>query len=532
MCAHKNCFVPGSRFKYTTQAAISRNCSSEREDSGYTELQRDSIWSGFKGGRIVQRTDSEMEEWGDHPREFCGVFGIFGDPDAAEKTYLGLYALQHRGQESAGIAASDGKRISLHRGMGLVWSVFRDSDIISGLRGTSAIGHNRYSTTGSSDLMNAQPILIRSRGEQIAACHNGNLVNSLELHTVLEEKGAIFQTTADSEIALHLIARSKGKSIEEKVEDSLSQLEGAYCFIFLTASKMIAARDPRGFRPLCVGKMGDSFVIASESCAFDIIGAEYIRSVEPGEILVIDKNGISSRFLKGNFVQSSCVFEYIYFSRPDSIIFGEKVDKTRRMLGKKLAQEAPCDADIVIAIPDSANTAALGYAQESGLRFEIGLIRNHYVGRTFIEPQQREREIDVKVKFNPVTGVLKGKRVVVVEDSIVRGTTLKQLIRLIRKAGAVKVHVRVSSPPVISPCFYGIDMSSRGELIASSCCVEDTCRYIEADSLAYISVEGMLNAVPGGDLQCTACFTGEYPTEIPHHFSKDLFAAGGEPAEK
>lgn len=527
-----NCFLSDNSFWRIQQATIFCCCSNESEDSGYTEVRRDSILIDFEGRRIVGHTGSATKEWGDRPREFCGVFGIFGDPDAAEKTYLGLYALQHRGQESAGIAASDGKRISLHRGMGLVWSVFQDSGIISGLRGTSAIGHNRYSTTGSSDLMNAQPILIRSRGEQIAACHNGNLVNSLELHTLLEEKGAIFQTTADSEIALHLIARSKGETVADKVEDSLSHLEGAYCFIFLTPTQMIAARDPRGFRPLCVGKMGNAFVVASESCAFDIIGAEYIRSVEPGEILVIDKNGISSRFLKDGPVQSSCVFEYIYFSRPDSIIFGEKVDKIRRMLGKKLAQEAPCDADIVIAIPDSANTAALGYAQASGLRFEIGLIRNHYVGRTFIEPQQKEREMDVKVKFNPVTGVLKGKRVVVVEDSIVRGTTLKQLIRLIRNAGAVKVHVRVSSPPVISPCFYGIDMSSRGELIASSCCVEDTCRYIEADSLAYISVEGMLSAVPRGDLQCTACFTGEYPTKVPHHFSKDLFSDGCGTAEK
>ena len=473
----------------------------------------------------MQCDGSIIEELEDHPREFCGVFGIFGDPDAAEKTYLGLYALQHRGQESAGIAASDGKQISLHRGMGLVWSVFQDPNIMPTLRGASAIGHNRYSTTGSSDLMNAQPILIRSRGEQIAAAHNGNLVNSRELHTMLEEQGAIFQTTSDSEIALHLIARSKKATIEEKIEDALSQLEGAYCFIFLTNSKLIAVRDPRGFRPLCIGKLENAFVVASESCACDIIGAEYIRSVEPGEIVVIDESGISSRFLKTKPKQSSCVFEYIYFSRPDSIIFGEKVDKARRMLGKKLAQESPCEADIVIPIPDSANTAALGYAQESGLRFEIGLIRNHYVGRTFIAPHQKARDMDVKVKFNPVTGVLKGKRVVVIEDSIVRGTTLKQLIHLIRSAGAVKVHVRVSSPPIISPCFYGIDISSRGELIASSHCVEETCRYLEADSLAYLSVEGMLSAVPEGDLQCTACFTGEYPTEVPQNFSKDLFSA-------
>ncbi|HPQ43349.1 MAG TPA: amidophosphoribosyltransferase [Syntrophales bacterium] len=464
------------------------------------------------------------EECEDHPHEFCGVFGIFGDPGAAEKTYLGLYALQHRGQESAGIAASDGNEISLHRGMGLVWSVFQNPNIMPTLRGSSAIGHNRYSTTGSSDLRNAQPLLIRSRGEQIAAAHNGNIVNSRELHTMLEEQGAIFQTTSDSEIALHLFARSHKATIEEKIEDSLSQLEGAYSFTFLTNSKLIAVRDPRGFRPLCIGKDGNAFVVASESCALDIIGAEYIRSVEPGEIIVIDKNGLSSHFLPAKPKLSSCVFEYIYFSRPDSIIFGEKVDKARRMLGKKLAEESPCDADIVIPIPDSANTAALGYAQESGLRFEIGLIRNHYVGRTFIAPHQKTRNTDVKVKFNPVTGVLKGKRVVVIEDSIVRGTTLKQLIRLIRSAGALEVHIRVSSPPIICPCFYGIDISSRGELIASSHCVEETCRYLEADSLAYLSVEGMLSAVPRGELQCTACFTGDYPTEIPQDFNKELFA--------
>ena len=466
-----------------------------------------------------------IKESDDCPREFCGLFGIFGDRKAAEKTYLGLYALQHRGQESTGIAATDGREISLHRGMGLVWSVFQNPDIMPRLTGTSAIGHNRYSTTGSSDLMNAQPILIRSRGSQIAAAHNGNLVNSSELRNILEEKGAIFQTTSDSEIILHLIARSKKTSIEEKIEDSLSHLVGAYCFVFLTPSKLIAVRDPHGFRPLCIGKTGDAVVVASESCACDIISADYIRSIEPGEIVVIDEGGVSSRFLPQKDPKSFCVFEYIYFSRPDSIIFGEKVDKVRRLLGRKLAEEAPCEADIVIAIPDSANTAALGYSQASGLRFEIGLIRNHYVGRTFIAPHQKERDLDVRVKFNPVTGVLKGKRVIVVEDSIVRGTTLKQLIRLIRSAGASEVHVRVSSPPITFPCFYGIDISSRGELIASSHCVEETCRHIEADSLAYLSVEGMLSVVPGGNLQCTACFTGNYPTKVPENFNKEIFAA-------
>ena len=460
----------------------------------------------------------------DHPREFCGVFGIFGDPKPAEKTYLGLYALQHRGQESAGIAASNGQRIVLHKDMGLVWSVFSDPDVMPKLVGTSAIGHNRYSTTGSSGLINAQPLLIQFKSGQIAGAHNGNLVNAADLRRSMEELGSIFQTTSDSEIVLHLIARSKKDLIEEMIIDSLVQLEGAYCFVFLTPSKLIAARDPHGFRPLCLGKAGDAVVVASESCALDIIGAEYIRSVEPGEVIVIDSEGITSRKLPPALNSAFCIFEYIYFSRPDSIIFGEKVDKARRQLGKKLAEEAPADADIVIAIPDSANTAALGYAQASGLRFEIGLIRNHYVGRSFIAPHQRERDLDVKVKFNPVTGVLRGKRVVVIEDSIVRGTTLKQLIRLIRHAGAAEVHVRVSSPPVISPCFYGIDISNRGELIASSQSVEDIRQHIGSDSLAYLSVEGMLSAVPEGSLHCTACFTGNYPTAIPVNFNKEQFS--------
>ena len=456
-------------------------------------------------------------------KEFCGVFGIFGDEHAAEKTYLGLYALQHRGQESAGIAASDGSDISLHKGTGLVWSVFAEPDIMPRLRGAAAIGHNRYSTTGASELLNAQPILIRYKGRQIAAAHNGNLVNVLELRNKLEDRGSIFQTTSDSEIVLHLIARSRSDTIEGAIVESLEQLEGAYCFVFLTPDKLIAARDPRGFRPLCLGKKGDTHIVASESCALDIIGADYIRTVEPGEVIMITDGGMTSRMLSKTAVKSSCVFEYIYFSRPDSIIFDEKVDKIRRKLGKKLADESPCDADIVIAVPDSANTAALGYAHRSNIRFEIGLIRNHYVGRTFIVPHQKERDLDVRVKFNPVTGVLKGKRVVLVEDSIVRGTTLKQLVRLVRSAGASEVHVRVSSPPIIAPCFYGIDISNRKQLIASSSSVEEIGRHIEADSLSYLSVEGMLSVVPDGDRQCTACFTEDYPTDIPVNFQKGRF---------
>lgn len=462
----------------------------------------------------------------DHPRDFCGVFGIFGDNRAAEKTYLGLYALQHRGQESAGIAASDGKRISLHKGMGLVWSVFSDPRVMPQLTGASAIGHNRYSTTGSSKLENAQPMLIQFKNGQVAAAHNGNLVNASELRKLMEDKGSIFQTTSDSEIVLHLMARSKKRSIEDIIMESLAQVDGAYSFVFLTPSKLIGARDPYGFRPLCLGKLDNATIVASESCALDIVGAEYLRCIDPGEVVIIDGEGTKSISLPAVQRKASCIFEYIYFSRPDSVIFSEKVDKVRRQLGKKLAEEAPCDADIIIAVPDSANTAALGYAQASNLRFEIGLIRNHYVGRTFIAPHQDKRDLDVRVKFNPVTGILRGKKVVVMEDSIVRGTTMKQLIHLIRSAGAAEVHVRVSSPPVRFPCFYGIDIATNKELIASSHSVEEICKYIEADSLAYLSVEGMLNAVNKNNSYCTACFTGDYPTAIPADFDKEQFSIG------
>ncbi|MDO9516030.1 MAG: amidophosphoribosyltransferase [Syntrophales bacterium] len=472
---------------------------------------------------IVPQTEYDP----DRLRDACGVFGIFGDPEAAQKTYLGLYALQHRGQESAGIAASDGKKISLHKGMGLVRTVFSHPDIMTGLPGASALGHNRYSTTGGSGLINAQPILIQFKKGQIAAAHNGNMINAMELRERMEGAGSIFQTTSDSEVALHLIARSEKNTIEEMVVDALGQLEGAYCFLFLTPSKLIAARDSYGFRPLCIGTLGDVTVVASESCALDIIGAKYVRSVEPGEVISIDAKGMTSSRLPEAPRKAECIFEYIYFSRPDSIIFGNKVDKFRRRLGKKLAEESPCDADLVMSVPDSANTAALGYAQRSGIRFEIGLIRNHYIGRTFIDPYQDKRVRDVRIKFNPVTGVLEGKRVVVVDDSIVRGTTMKQLVRLIRAGGAAEVHVRVASPPVKCPCFYGIDIPSNKELIGSTHSIEETRSYIEADSLAYLSVQEMLGSVPDGTRQCTACFTGDYPTAVPEGFTKEQFSIKG-----
>ena len=478
----------------------------------------------FKGkDRIVPQTKCDP----DRLRDACGVFGIFDDPEAAKKTYLGLYALQHRGQESAGIASSDGERLSLHKGMGLVRTVFSHPDIMAGLPGTSALGHNRYSTTGGSGMINAQPILIQFKKGQIAAAHNGNMINALELRQRMEGSGSIFQTTSDSEVALHLIARSRKDTIDDMVMDALGQLEGAYCFLFLTPSELIAARDPYGFRPLCLGTLGDATVVASESCGLDIIGARYVRSVEPGEIIFIDAQGMTSRRLPDAPRKAFCIFEYIYFSRPDSIIFGEKVDKFRRKLGKKLAEESPCDADIVMSVPDSANTAALGYAQQSGIRFEIGLIRNHYIGRTFIDPYQDKRDRDVRIKFNPVPGVLEGKRVVVVDDSIVRGTTMRRLVRLIREGGATEVHVRVASPPVRYPCFYGIDIPSTKELIGSTHSVGETREYIEADSLAYLSVPKMLASVPDGTIQCTACFTGDYPTAVPEGFSKEQFSVEG-----
>ncbi|MFY9399044.1 MAG: amidophosphoribosyltransferase [Desulfomonilia bacterium] len=454
-------------------------------------------------------------EHDDHPHEECGVFGIYGDPQAAEKTYLGLYALQHRGQESAGIASSNGREIRLKKGTGLVWSVFSDPNAMPALKGTAAIGHNRYSTRGASDLTNAQPISIECKAGRIAMAHNGTIANARELRRELSLEGSIFQTTSDSEIILHHIARSKEKTFLGMFKDALSRLVGAYCFVVLTPERMIAVRDPYGFRPLSLGLSDGAYVVASETCAFDIIGAQYIRSVEPGEILVFDAGGMSSHRLDPAPAVSQCIFEHIYFARPDSLVFGEKVDKVRRRLGKQLALESPCEADIVISVPDSGNTAALGFSQASGVKYEIGLIRNHYVGRTFIAPHQDKRNLDVRVKLNPVQGVIEDKRVVLVDDSIVRGTTMRQIVKLLRSKGASEVHVRISSPPVMNPCFYGIDISARGELIACNQNIEEIRCYLGADSLAYLSHEGLLKTVDHPERYCEACFTGEYPTEVP-----------------
>jgi len=447
----------------------------------------------------------------------CGVFGIFDNKKAAQLTYFGLYALQHRGQESAGIVTSNNGHINLHKGMGQVSDVFSNPRTMSKLAGDSAIGHTRYSTTGASSLINIQPFVITNRLQKLAIAHNGNLTNSFELHQKLDSKGSIFQTTSDTEIILHLAAVSKKKTRFERVCDALSKIRGAFSLVFLTEDSVIAARDPFGFRPLSLGKYNDSFVVASETCAFDIIGAKYLREIEPGEVLEITKKGLHSTFPLKKTKHAFCIFEYIYFSRPDSKVFGENVDKVRRRLGRLLAREHPVEADIVIGIPDSANTATLGYSEESGIRFEIGLIRNHYVGRTFIDPHQKIRDLDVKVKFNPVRGVLKDRRVIVVDDSIVRGTTSKKLVKIIRDAGAKEIHFRISSPPITSPCFFGIDMPTKQELIGANMTVSEIEKYIGVDSLRYLSLPGMLKMPSLPDTTfCSGCFSGKYPIRVPN----------------
>ena len=445
----------------------------------------------------------------------CGVFGIHGARKAAELTYFGLYALQHRGQESAGIVTSYQGRLEMFKGIGHVSDVFSDRSIFDKLKGTIAIGHNRYSTTGANSITNIQPFVITNQDRMLAVAHNGNLTNSLTLKQRLESSGSIFQTTSDTEVILHLIAKSKASDNFGKICDAVKKLQGAWCYIFCDEENIYAARDPRGFRPLVLGRLNGHWIVASETCAFDIIGARYERDIEPGEVLEISKKGIRSEFPGRKNGRSFCIFEYIYFSRPDSMIFGENVDKVRRRLGRLLAREHPTEADIVIGIPDSANTAALGYAEQSGIKFEIGLIRNHYVGRSFIDPEQKIRDLDVKVKFNAVKGVINGRRVVLVDDSIVRGTTSKKLVQMVRQAGAKEIHFRVSSPPIIAPCFFGIDMPSREQFIANQKTIEEIRKYLKVESLGYLSVEGMLSmpSLPDADF-CVGCFTGRYPINI------------------
>ena len=448
-------------------------------------------------------------------KDECGVFGIAGHPDAANLTYLGLYALQHRGQESAGIASSDGKRVSLSRAMGYVADCF-DEEKLNELSGSLAIGHVRYSTAGESNLVNAQPILIDCSHGEISLCHNGNIVNATELRQQLVREGSIFQTSSDTEVILHLYARSQAVTAEDAIIESVSQIRGAFSIVMLTKDKLIAVRDPHGFRPLAVGRLGDATVVCSETCALDLIGATYIRDVEPGEVLVISKSGMRSYKPFAEASPAHCIFEHVYFARPDSYVFGQSVNEVRTELGRELAREAAVDADVVVPIPDSGVCAALGYAEESGVPFKMGLIRNHYVGRTFINPQQAIRHFKVKVKLNPVKSILEGKRVLLIDDSIIRGTTSQKIVRMIRAAGASEVHMRISCPPTISPCYYGIDTPRRSELIGSSKSVEDIREFLNADSLSYLSLEGMLSSVGlRARSYCTSCFTGKYPVEFP-----------------
>ncbi len=456
----------------------------------------------------------------DRPREECGIFGIFDHPEASHYTYLGLYALQHRGQESAGIITCEEGEPKSHRGMGLVADVFHEPTL-EALSGNSAVGHVRYSSTGSSLLKNAQPFLAQRHGSFMAIAHNGNLVNALELKDSLESKGSIFQSTMDSEVFVHLIARSKKAGYLDKAIHALSQVKGAYSIVILTEDGLIGARDPHGFRPLCLGKRNGSFVLASETCALDIVQAQYINDIAPGEVVWIDKNGLHSEMPFPRVRPSFCIFEYIYFARPDSNIFGENVYLIRKKLGARLAEESPADVDFVMPIPDSGNYAALGFADRLGLPFEMGMIRNHYVGRTFIQPSQSVRDLGVKIKLNPVRDLLRGKRVLVVEDSIVRGTTSRTRIRALREAGAKEIHMRVSCPPHRYPCHYGIDFPTREELIGSSRSVEDIRKFIGLDSLAYLSVEGMVGAMPQpSDSFCLACFNGKYPVSFSSHTTK------------
>ena len=448
--------------------------------------------------------------------------GVFGHPHAAELTYLGLFALQHRGQESAGIVSSDGKSLFDVRGMGLVAEVFADHSKFRELAGNCAIGHVRYSTAGGSTAANVQPLVMRTKDGLLAAAHNGNLVNARELRTRLESEGAIFQTDSDTELFVHLISRSQEASLAGRVAEALRQVRGAFSLLFLSKDEMVVARDPHGFRPLCLGGKGDAVVAASETCAFDLTDASFVRDVQAGEIITVSARGMES-FTYAPPSLHMCVFELIYFARPDSHVFGGSVDQKRRKLGKILAQEAPADADKVISVPDSSNTSALGYSRASGIKFDIGLIRNHYIGRTFINPSPFMRSFNTRVKYNPVTGVLKDKRVVVVEDSIVRGTTLKKLAGLLRKAGVKEIHIRVASPPIRFPCFYGMDFPTRREPIAAWNTPEQIREYLGVDSLHYLSVEGMLAATyddPGR--YCTACFTGNYPVPLSEEESRSL----------
>lgn len=463
----------------------------------------------------------------DKPKEECAIYGIYNSKEAANFTYLGLYSMQHRGQESSGIVTTDGSHLYRYANMGLVANIFTQPKIKE-LIGDSAIGHNRYSTTGASFLRNAQPIRVESHLGPVALAHNGNLVNSWDIRNRLERDGSIFQTTIDSEVIVHLMAKSHKTDLLEALCDSLAQVRGAYSLLVLTPRYLVAVRDPNGFRPLVMGKRSDgAIVFASETCAFDITDTEYVRDVEPGEMVVIDHTGMRSLYPFPKAKPSLCIFEYIYFARPDSYIFEESVYKVRKSLGRQLARVMPIEADVIIPVPDSANIAALGYSEESGIPYQSGLIRSHYIGRTFIEPDQKIRDFGAKIKYNVVKEVVNGKRVVIIDDSVMRGTTSRKIIKMIRNAGAKEIHFRVSAPPTVAPCYYGIDIPTHKELIASTHTIEEIQKYLRVDSLAYLTLDTMHKAVEGhkGGGFCDACFTSNYPVEFQDHAGnqKSLF---------
>ncbi|HEX8097203.1 MAG TPA: amidophosphoribosyltransferase [Pyrinomonadaceae bacterium] len=464
-----------------------------------------------------------MKAFTDKFRDECGVFGIYGHAEAARLTYLGLYALQHRGQESCGIVSADGSGLRTERAMGLVSDVFT-SERLDRLAGASAIGHVRYSTAGEVSIREAQPFLVACQHGQVAVCHNGNLPFASEERKRLEREGAIFSSTSDTEVVLHGIARSRASSIAEAIPEVLSETEGAFSMLFLTPDALIAVRDPRGFRPLALGRLGEAWVVASETCAFDLIDAHYVRDVEPGEMILIDTRGLHSSHPLPARPHSMCIFEHVYFARPDSLIFGQSVNRSRHKMGRQLAVEHPADADLVVPVPDSGVAAAVGYAAESGISFRHGLVRNHYVHRTFIEPKQSIRSFGVRIKLNPVRHLIEGRRVVLIDDSIVRGTTSKKIVRMVREAGATEVHMRISCPPTLSPCFYGVDTPNKSDLIGAQMSVEEICRFIGADSLGYLSLGGMLEATGiSPSSSCVACWTGRYPTRITRE-AETMFA--------
>lgn len=453
-----------------------------------------------------------MDEVDDHFHDECGVFGVFGSEEAANLTYLGLHSLQHRGQEACGIVTSNGEQLFVHRGLGLVQDVFT-GPVMERLPGSRAIGHVRYSTAGGSHIKNAQPIAVDCAHGSIAVAHNGNLTNAEALRAELEAQGSIFSSSSDTEVLVHLIARSRAASTEDRVCDALSKVEGAYSLVFLSADTLVAARDPHGFRPLCLGVRGDTHIVASEPPAFGLIGGRYVRDVEPGEVVVVNKFGLRSFRAFEPKPRHMCIFEYIYFARPDASFDGISVYKARQRMGRVLAQQQPVDADVVIPVPDSGVAAALGFSRETDIPYEMGLIRSHYVGRTFIEPQQSIRHFGVRLKLHPVASVLRGKRVAVVDDSIVRGTTSRKIVKMLRDAGAAEVHLRISSPPTAWPCFYGIDTPTREELIASQHSPDEIARFVGSDSLGYLSIQGLHEAV-GGRGYCDACFSGDYPVPV------------------